>query len=562
MLPRTRLAVAVALLAVAIRPARGDERPAPDLSGCESASAAELEGHERRVGRIEVIAGDIFDESKPEERFALFRAANRLHRTTRPEVIRRMLLFASGDRYSARLVAESERILRSHRYFFDARIVPIRCEGDRVDLEVRTRDVWSLDAGARFGRSGGTNSVSFDAQDKNFLGTGKELAAVWETNVDRDTALLRYQDDRLLGTHLRLETEVAKSTDGHAVLVDFARPFYSLDTRWSAGLHVVSDDLVDSRYRLGHVFDRFRHASELVELSAGWSPGRQGDSTMRLSAGLRYEDQSFTAVGPDDGSGPPTGELPRDRTLAYPWVAWEWAEDGYVVASDLDKIRRSEDLNLGREAAVRLGRNLGGLGASESSWIVSARWSDGVRLGERHLLVYESGFSGRFGDGGARDVRASFSARDLMTDFGRHRLVLGVWLDATRRADPETQLLLGGDNGLRGYPLRYQEGDRRVLFSIEQRFYSEREILHVAHLGAAIFADAGRAWFNELHETPARSPGPGPASGWLGDVGVGLRLSSSRSSRGAMIHFDLALPLAGPSDLAHLQWLVTTSDRF
>ncbi len=35
--------------------------------------------------------------------------------------------------------------------------------------------------------------------------------------------------------------------------------------------------------------------------------------------------------------------------------------------------------------------------------------------------------------------------------------------------DPEEQLLLGGDSGLRGYPLRYQAGKARALAVIEQR---------------------------------------------------------------------------------------------
>ena len=31
---------------------------------------------------------------------------------------------------------------------------------------------------------------------------------------------------------------------------------------------------------------------------------------------------------------------------------------------------------------------------------------------------------------------------------------------------------LGGDTGLRGYPLRYQNGNQRALFTVEERLYT------------------------------------------------------------------------------------------
>ena len=37
--------------------------------------------------------------------------------------------------------------------------------------------------------------------------------------------------------------------------------------------------------------------------------------------------------------------------------------------------------------------------------------------------------------------------------------------------DMGEQLLLGGDNGLRGYPLRYQSGNKSLLFNVERRAY-------------------------------------------------------------------------------------------
>jgi hypothetical protein len=48
----------------------------------------------------------------------------------------------------------------------------------------------------------------------------------------------------------------------------------------------------------------------------------------------------------------------------------------------------------------------------------------------------------------------------------------------------------------------------------------------------------------------------------LQDVGIGLRLGSSRSSSGAMVHIDVAFPLDRREGIDSLQWLVSTSETF
>src|SRR5512134_1756517 len=57
---------------------------------------AELEAAGARIGEIRVVTGDIFDLDDPRENNFLFRLANKLHITTRPDVIRRSLLFETG----------------------------------------------------------------------------------------------------------------------------------------------------------------------------------------------------------------------------------------------------------------------------------------------------------------------------------------------------------------------------------------------------------------------------------------------------------------------------------
>ena len=110
-----------------------------------------------------------------------------------------------------------------------------------------------------------------------------------------------------------------------------------------------------------------------------------------------------------------------------------------------------------------------------------------------------------------------------------------------RALDLETQILLGGDNGLRGYPLRYQGGEARALLTVEQRYFTNWYPFRLFRVGAAAFFDIGRTW--------GESPVSTPSQGLLKDVGIGLRFGNSRSGLGNIIHVDLAFPLDGDSSI-------------
>ena len=107
------------------------------------------------IGEIVIERENVFDPSNPKENNWLYRFANRVHIVTRDKVVRKQLLIASGDDYSKRLSDESERILRKNRYLYDVDIVPIRYENGVVDLEVKTRDLWSLMPELSLSRAGG-----------------------------------------------------------------------------------------------------------------------------------------------------------------------------------------------------------------------------------------------------------------------------------------------------------------------------------------------------------------------------------------------------------------------
>jgi outer membrane protein assembly factor BamA len=503
------------------------------------------------IGEIEIHAADVFDTDDPKDDKAIFRFANRLHINTRIKAIRRELLFREGDPYRGRVLAETERHLRSIGLFYDARVMPVRYADGRVDVRVYTRDVWSLILGFGFSRSGGENEYRIGIQEANLLGWGKSIQLEYRKDIDRSSNILRYSDPNMAGTRLQLDLRYQDNSDGFLRHIGFGRPFYSLDTRHSAGGTAFDFDRVDRLYTLGEVRERFRHQEEFVEAGAGFSRGLKGRTVRRWGSGLTYNSHRFA----DEPGYPPAQELPEDRKLVYPWVSFWLVREGYVKLRNFDRIQRTEDFNFGSEFEVRLGFCNEVFGADRDQLILGSVYTGGFSLGQNRILLAEAHGAGRIGRDETENVLVGGSARYFHPTFAKHQIHFGLNLDVAHNLDGEKQLLLGGDSGLRGYPIRYQEGDRRWLFSVEHRFYTGWHVLRLARVGAAVFFDAGAAWF-------AGSRGDEFELGVLKDVGFGARVQSTRSSGQSMLHIDLAFPLDGDDTIDRVQLLIKARDRF
>lgn len=513
-------------------------------------TTAELEERGAVIGTILFANQDIFDESDPRENNAVYRLANDLHIKTRESTLRAQLLFKSGDRYSWRLIRETERNLRQLEFLFDANIRIIRWDGKRVDIEVVTRDVWSLKPGISYSRKGGGESSSFEIEEENLLGYGKNLTLARSKDEERTSLLVQWQDPNVWGSRWRDQLSYASNDDGHLREVIFDRPFFSLDTRWSAGVSGRDERLVDPRYDLGEVVDEFRHDIAFAELRGGWSKGLIDGWTRRLLAGFRYDRHEF-AVEP--GRLPPIA-LPPDHTQSYPWVGLQWIEDEYEETENLNQIGRTEDLYYGTSYRLELGWSSESLGATSDAAIVAAAAGTSLRWGPKHSVFMQGGASGRYESGEIADGILGGNARYYWRWHPKRVFYASVDAITTDGLDPENQLLMGGDTDLRGYPFSYQSGTSRVQVTLEQRLYTDWFPFRLFNVGAAVFFDAGRTWGPNIAGTESL--------GWLKDVGLGLRLGNARSGFGSVIHLDVAFALDGGDDIDEVQFIVDTKKSF
>ncbi len=513
-------------------------------------SPQELEASGAVIGQVTVVVGDVFDTRIDGEDGWLYRSANKLHIETRPKIIEDQLLFKPGEPYRHRLVLETERILRSNNYLYEAAIVPVAYDGHTVDLEVRTRDVWTLNPGVSFTRKGGENSVGVQLQEDNLLGTGQKIDVDWTSDVDRDSLGVTYFNPHFLESFTRLTTTYVDSDDGNEVLLGIDRPFYALDVRRAGGVFLADGERIESRYELGEVTGEFEHRDEYYEVHGGWSRGLQGRAVRRWTAGVTYERDEF-APSPDEVLG---GPLPGDRELLYPWIGIEWVEDNFQERTNQDQILRTEDVLVGLRAYARLGYASEFAGSDRDALITSAYLQNGADLRSGQSVFGSLSASGRIEDGSLQNGIVGAEGRLYWPTSQYSKFYAAFSGAVTENLDEETQLLLGGDNGLRGYPLRYQAGTARALLTLEQRYYTNWYPFRLFHVGAAAFFDMGRTWGTDV--TGQES------DGLLKDVGIGLRLGSSRSSFGNVIHIDLAFPLDGGDDIDSVQLLVQTKASF
>ena len=331
-------------------------------------SFAELEAAGARVGEIRVVPKDIFDTSDPAEDYALFRLANRLHIQTREGVIRRAILFQPGDPVSVRAIEETERLLRSNGYLYEVSLRPVAVRDGLVDIEVVTRDTWSLSVGAGVGTSGGERNSNFELSDDNLFGTGTALGFKRSNDVDRSSSEIVYANERAFGTWASVAASHASNSDGRRSALAVVRPFYALDTRWTAGLRASSDDRIDPLYQAGEIASEYRVTQSQAEVFGGWSTGLVDGWVRRTTLGWRVGRLRYAA---EPGRVAPP-QLPEDRRFAGPSLRVDVIEDRVEREINRNLVGRPEFFQLGLLASVQLSADAEAFGADRDALRINA----------------------------------------------------------------------------------------------------------------------------------------------------------------------------------------------
>ncbi len=538
----TRLLIAPVLLVAGATLAA--ETPRPDIPDSKTLQESAV------VGRVILEKQNIFDLDDPKEDKWLYRWANRLHIVTRDSVIEQQLLFDTGDAFSKSALQESERILRDNRYLWDVDIRPVAYKDGVVDVAVTTRDVWSLTPDVSISRSGGENRTGFGIEETNLFGRGQLLRLKRVDNVDRSSTRLDFEDTNLGQSWVSLAFRIADNDDGHSNQLSVVRPFHKLDSRWTAGGRSLDDDRRTALYVLGDEAAEYRHERQYLNVFGGWSAGLKDGWVRRWTTGVVYDNNEFGEAKE------PTlpAVIPEDRELVYPYVAFELLEDSFDTSSNTNQIGRTEDFYMGQRLTASVGWSDESLGADRDALLYSASASRGFGSLKKTSLFLSAWASGRVESGNTVNAVTNLDIRFYRRKSEKQLFFMTLGATVGHDLDLDNPVQLGGKSGLRGYPLRYQGGDSKLLFTIEQRYFTDWYPWRLFRVGGAIFADVGRTWGdNPLDERDY---------GWLKNVGFGLRFAPTRFSARKTAHLDFAFPLDGDPSIDSVQVLLEAKRSF
>lgn len=514
---------------------------------------AELEQRGVVIGKINIQIDNVFDTSDPAEDKRLYRWANRVHRTTRPSVVEDILLFEDGESLLEQQLEETARLLRQRGFVAEASVSASNYNAatNTADVDVWVRDAWSLEPDIKLSRGGGENEYGIGLVEDNLFGLGKSMVLSYSSDVDRDQRFFSYEDNNVQGSRKQFGVAVADFSDGRQFRFAAGRPFYALDTRWSVTAETLDDQRIVPIYDLGEIIDEFRHDTRLISIQGGRSRGLVDGITRRWLAGMTFEQDEFR---PNPNFAMPI-LVPQNRRLIYPWAGIQIIGDDFRQVSELNDMGRTEDIALGLNLFARIGFASRSFDSDRHATLLDFSASRGWEpRGAGSLFLLSSSASSRVENGDLVNTVVALSGSYMQRNLGDELFLASFRAVLANELDAENQVLLGGDNDLRGYPLRYQSGERSAILSIEQRFYTDWYPFRLIRVGYAFFFDAGRVWGDDPRNTPNL--------GTLYDVGVGLRLTSPRSSGRSVVHIDLAFPINAPAGIDDIQFVVEKKASF
>jgi len=465
---------------------------------------------------------------------------NALHVQTREDVVRLDLLFREGDACDPRRLQESERLLRARPYIRSAAVIAVPTGDGGVAVLVQTRDELSLEGRLAVSTAGGYLMRHVAFGEENVLGRGASFYGDFNDEGRRAAIDADALDPHFLGRRLDLELEGGRSEVGPVAQETIRRAFESDFDRvaWRESLRYRKEPFTLVSTALGGAV-----AEPLVTMGADAGVavrfGRPGE--LRV-VGLALSAEQIT----EDGA--PLGPAPALDTTARRLLAGRFEEQRRLRAHlflgarrirfapfrGLDAVHALEDVPLGTQAGLVLGKSLFGGAGLQHDWFAAMELSTGAQAGGRLLVFTRAKVEGRYltATGGWDGVLAD--GQVLAYELGR-RTTTVLSAEAAGGWDTRTpfQLLLAGADGVRGYGMAAIPVGRRIVLRAERRYFLGN-VLGFADAGAAVFAEGARGW--------AGDAAFGENSGMVGTVGAGLRLAAPRGSR-RTYRFDVAMPV-------------------
>jgi hypothetical protein len=485
---------------------------------------------EPRVATIHILRKDVFNPSVPRfDRFP-YSWVNALHIRTREDVVRRALLFRSGDPFDPDVLEETERSLRHRSFIAYASVVPGERRGNEQDVVVETHDMWSTQISLDLGdgpeeRSEGETFFEVKLEEQNLFGFGKRVELLYRRTDGENAFGWLVFDPQVLGSRWTLRAYDLARSPGREAGLEIDRPFYSLESRWGMGATTVQRSREDRIYRRDRETGEFFHEDRRDYAHAGRMLGDRRRKLLLRGLFLRQE-TDFSELRPAEGETPDSSLLEAGETTRHLAISAAYGRFRFVEDEGIDFFDRIEDIERGGYAALSAGPVWG----TPDRWRFGAEAHWGAQLGSRRYASLEAAslVERRWSGWGKTALAAGALYHQKWA--GRMCVAARALWNEEWRSEPGREFFADGPAGLRGRDDRGDAGARRMLFNLENRVDTGLRFLTVA-FGVALFFDAGGAWDAD---EPVRFGDLGSS------VGAGLRLGLTKSQDGRTYRIDLA----------------------
>jgi hypothetical protein len=470
------------------------------------------------IDTVIIVTHDVFDVAEA-GRSPVFALANAVRFKTRPQIVRRELLFRAGEPYDSARVAETERNLRTLGLFRDVRIDTTRMNGWLAAV-VETRDGWTTELQLNARSTGGEFTRSAGLVERDFLGLAAAIGAQYRRDPDRTAVTLLANWNRVLGTPLLAAGSYDDRSDGRIGAWSLGLPFRALADRRSlevsgeAGRHRVL------QFRDGDSVDAVQRRALRLRLSGAVAPYTGGNGYLRAGFLAQLKREAYVPSAdtllpvPDSVSGLVGAQL-------------DWRRARFLVVNHYNGFARDEDLDLSTRvrlaawvAPAGFGYRRGGVGPELDLQAGAAAGRAFVRLEVQAngLFTADGLDSGRVWSGLTLAARVA----------SRHATILHLEAGMRQGMPPGSEIDLGHGLGPRAFDSHAFTGTRSAWGTLEHRWFAVDEVLHLLGIGLAGFVDFGGAWYAD---EPARAGG---------NVGLGLRLGATRATGANVGRLDLS----------------------
>ncbi len=189
------------------------------------------------IETLDPFGFSVTDEKKlPKRKLENF--GNSVHIKTKEITIRNIMLFKKNDKLDAKLLLESERLIRSQRYIREVKIVPVDIpkNKDSIDIKIRVLDSWTLIP------TGSLSSTESSAKltERNILGFGHLISGNIKNRFDtRERAVYaQYSINNIKNTYFRFDLDYANEFNNDSKRsININRPFYSVIAKNAGGFY-------------------------------------------------------------------------------------------------------------------------------------------------------------------------------------------------------------------------------------------------------------------------------------------------------------------------------------